>query len=123
MKYKQEWKSYCKISKRQYDKRYNLAPKRDKDCDLKKSNHKFGFHPVKQFVDGAKVLYYAELHRTGVNKKWRQTWSGPWYISHITGKYALKIIDNNGKGHDIDIDRLKLYKSFKSDELIPYSKH
>ena len=123
LKYKQEWKAYCKISKRQYDKRYNLAPVRDKDGNLIKPKHKFGFQSVKQFIKGAKVLYYAGPHRTGINSKWRQTWTGPWYISNKTGKYTVKIVDNNGKGYDIDIDRLKLFKSFKKDELIPYPKY
>ena len=35
----------------------------------------------------------------------------------------MKIIDNHGKGYDVDIDRLKLFKSFKKDELITYSKY
>ena len=35
----------------------------------------------------------------------------------------MKIIDNNGKGCDVDIDRLKLFKSFKKGELIQYPKY
>jgi len=122
-KYKQEWKSYCKMSKRQYDKRYNLASTRDKDGNLVKPKHNFGFQPVKEFIKGAKVLYYAGPQRTGINSKWRQKWTGPWYISKKTGKYSVKIIDNQGKGHDVDIDRLKLFKSFGKDELLDYPKY
>ena len=35
----------------------------------------------------------------------------------------MKIIDNTGKVYDVDIDRLKLFKSFKKDELITYPKY
>ena len=123
LKYKQEWKAYCKISKRQYDVRYNLAPKRDKDGNLIKPRHKFGYEPVKQFIKGAKVLYYAGPHRPGINSKWRQKWTGPWYIANKTGKFTVKIVGNNGKGYDVDIDRLKLFKSFKKDELMSYPQY
>ena len=122
IKFKQKWIHYCKISRKQYDKRYNLAPTRDKDGKLIKPNHNFGFEPIKQFIKGAKVLYYAGPHRTGINSKWRQRWTGPWYISKKTGKFTVEIIDNLGKSYDVDIDRLKLFKSFKSDELIDYPK-
>ena len=66
LKYKQECESYCKISTQQYDKRYNLAPKRDKDCNLVKPNHKFGFQPLKQFIKGAKGLHtFVSLNEIG----------------------------------------------------------
>ena len=77
---------------------------------------------IKQFIKGAKVLYYAGPQRTGINSKWSQKWTGPWYISKKTGKYTVHIVDNKGKGYDVDIDRLKLFKSFKRDELIDYPK-
>ena len=32
-------------------------------------------------------------------------------------------MDNNGKGYDVDINRSKLFKSFKKDELISYPKY
>ena len=120
IKYKQKWVNYCKISKKQYDKRYNLAYTRDENGNLIKPKHNFSFQPIKNFIKGAKVLYYAGPHRSGINSKWRQRWTGPWYISDKTGKYTVKIIDNTGKGYDVDIDRLKLFKSFKKDELIDY---
>ena len=123
LKYKQEWKAYCKISKRQYDNRYNLAPKRDKDGKLIGPRHSFGYQPINQFIKGAKVLYYAGPHRSGINSKWRQKWTGPWYIANKTGKFTVKIVDNNGKGYDVDIDRLKLFKSFKKDELLSYPQY
>ena len=91
-----------------------------KDGNLIKSNHNFGFQRVKEFSRGAKVLYYAGPHRTDINSKWRQTWTAPWYGSHKTRKYTVKIIDNNSKGYDMN--RLKLL-SFKNDELIPYPKY
>ena len=122
IKYKQHWIHYCKISNKQYSKRYNLASIRDKDGNLIKPKHKFGFEPIKQFIKGAKVLYYAGPQRTGINSKWRQRWTGPWYISKKTGKYTVEIVDNKVKGYDIDIDRLKLFKSFKKGELIDYPK-
>ena len=31
-------------------------------------------------------------------------------------------MDNKGKGYDVDIDRLKLFKSFKKGELMDYPK-
>ena len=111
------------MSKRQYDIRYNLAPKRDKDGNLIQPRHKFGYEPVKQFIKGAKVLYYAGPHRPGINSKWRQKWTGPWYIANKTGKFTVKIVDNNGKGYDVDIDRLKLFKSFQKGELMSYPQY
>ena len=92
IKYKQKWINYCKISNKQYTKRYNLAPIRDENGNLIKPKHKFGFQPIKHFIKGAKVLYYAGPHRTGINGKWRQRWTGPWYISKKTGKYSVQII-------------------------------
>ena len=64
IKYKQQCIHYCKISNKQYSKRYNLASIRDKDGNLVKPKHKFGFEPIKQFIKGAKVLYYAGPQRT-----------------------------------------------------------
>ena len=87
-----------------------------------KPKHNFGLEPIKHFIKGAKVLYYAGPHRTGINSKWRQRWTGPRYISKKNGKFTVEIIDNLGKSYDVDIDRLKLFKSFKSDELIDYPK-
>ena len=121
LQHKNNWIQYCKVSQKQYDKRYNLAPKRDKDGKLIPPTHSFGFQSIDKFKKGAKVLYYAGPHRPGINHKWRQKWTGPWYISHKTGKYNVKIIDKKGKGYDVDIDRLKLFKTFKNKDIMKYT--
>ena len=122
-KFKKDWASYCYVSKLQYDKRHNLAPTRDKDGKLQPPRHKFGYESIKQFTKGAKLLYYAGPHRPGINHKWRQKWTGPWYINQKIGKFSVKIVDNKGKGHIVDIDRLKLFKTFKQGDLIQYPKY
>ena len=123
IKHKQNWEKYCKISQQQYDKRYNLAPTRDKHGKLVQPKHSFGFEPISKFKIGAKVLYYAGPHRPGINAKWRQKWTGPWHISNKVGKYRVKIVDNRGKGYEVDINRLKSFKQFKKNDLISYPEY
>ena len=84
--------------------------------------HSFGFEPLSKFKKGAKVLYYAGPHHTGINGKWRQKWTGPWHIAYKTSKFRVKIVDNTGRGYDVDIDRLKLFKQMKS-ELLNHSQY
>ena len=45
------------------------------------------------------------------------------YINQKVGKFSVKIVDNEGKGHIVDIDRLKLFKTFKKENLIQYPKY
>ena len=121
--YKKHWTDYCHVSTKQYERRYNLAPTRDKDGNLVKPQHSFGYEPLSSFKKGMRVLYYVGPHQSGVNSKWRQKWTGPWRISHKTSKYRVKIVDSTGNGYDVDVDRLKLFKKFSKNQLMKYNNY
>ena len=107
---KKKWAKYCLTSKKQYDRRYNLAPTRDKNGKLQPPKHAFGYQSLNSFRKGVKVLYYVGPHR-GINGKWRQRWTGPWLLAKQSGQYRVTILDTeSGKTYDVSIDRLKLFK-------------
>ena len=111
------------MSTKQYDRRYNLAPVRNEKGELVKPNHAFSYQPLSKFKSGTRVLYYAGPHSTGVNNKWRQKWTGPWRIAHKTSKFRVKIVDDTGRGYDVDTDRLKLFKKFSKNEIMSYNNY
>ena len=117
IQYKQDWSKYCYESSKQYDERYNLAPKRDADGKIIPPKHQFGYEPMTKFELGKKVLYYVGPNQ-GTNGKWRQRWTGPWRIANRTGKYTVKILDLNGKSYNVSIDRLKLFKTNKNKQVL-----
>ena len=117
-----QWKKYCLISKKQYDRRYNLVPQRDKDGNIIKFKHNFGYTPLSSFKTGVKVLYYIGPHK-GVNGKWRQRWTGPWRIAENSNAYNTKIMDNKGNARNVSLDRLKLFKQKDLEKLEKWSNY
>ena len=109
-KYKSDWSKYTRLSKKQYDKRYNLLPKRDANDKIIPHSHAFGYEPVSKFKKGMNVLYYVGPHK-GLNGKWRQMWTGPWQIASEPDDIHIQIIDKDGKMREVSVDRLKTFKS------------
>ena len=120
--YKKDWLKYTKISKKQYDDRYNLAPERDTEGNLKPSKHKFSYTPLSSFQKGAKVLYYIGPYK-GVNKKWRQIWTGPWTLTSDLGDRKATISDDNGDNRQVSFDRLKLFHQQDSQKYESWSNY
>ena len=109
VRYITNWAKYVLISKREYDKRYNLLPKRDKQGKIIPHSHAFGYEPIDRFKRGIKVLYYVGPHK-GYNGKWRQKWTGPWQIDSDSNQSHIVITDSKGKRRDVSADRLKIFK-------------
>ena len=109
-KYKDDWSKYTRISKMQYDKRYNLLPKRDKNNKIIPHSHAFGYDPISSFQKGMNVLYYVGPHKS-YNGKWRQMWTGPWQIASDKDNLHIQIADKDGKIREVSVDRLKTFKS------------
>ena len=104
----------------QYDKKYNLLIPRNKlDSPNKNRNKQFDFMKPNDYKKGIKVLYYIGPHK-GQNGKWRQRWTGPWTIKHKINRKMVEIVDNFNKKKDVAVDRLKIFKTFKPDELIDW---
>ena len=121
-KYKNKWQKMVKVSKQQYDKRYNLAPIRNEKGELIPPKHGFGYTPITEFKKGCSVLYYVGPHQC-VNGKWRQVWTGPWTIVDqiLPGKFKISGIA--GKTKDISGDRLKIFHRTDKDELASWSNY
>ena len=121
-KYKNKWQKMVKITKKQYDKRYNLAPTRNEKGELVQPKHGFGYKPIEQFKKGIQVLYYVGPHQ-GINGKWRQVWTGPWTIVDkiLPGKF--KITGIGGKTKEISGDRLKIFNRKDKEDLDSWSNY
>ena len=105
------------ISQKQYDKRYNLIPKRDKDGKIIPHSHAFGYEAISDFKKGMNVLYYVGPHKA-YNGKWRQMWTGPWVIASDPSDLHVKLTDKKGNIKEVSIDRLKSFKQQKFAETI-----
>ena len=120
--FEDKWQNRVKISKQQYDKRYNLAPIRNEKGKLVQPKHNFGYQHLDKFQKGIQVLYYVGPHK-GVNGKWRQVWTGPWTITDqvIPGTFKISGIGNQTK--QISGDRLKIFKRSDNEKLAPWSNY
>ena len=121
-KYKNKWQKMVKVSKQQYDKRYNLAPVRNDKGELVPPKHGFGYTPISDFKKGCSVLYYVGPHKT-MNGKWRQVWTGPWTIVDQIYPGKFKITGVGNKYKYINGDRLKLFHRSDNESLEPWSNY
>jgi hypothetical protein len=64
--YKSDWEKYSLITKRYYDKEYNISEEKIEILN-------------KRFKIGSKVVYYISDKEVEL-RKWRQRWTGPWKI-------------------------------------------
>ena len=119
-RYKHDWYKYTHLSKKYYDKRYNLLPKRDANGKIIPHSHAFGYEPISQFKKGMRVLYYVGPHKA-YNGKWRQMWTGPWSIISEPDELHIKITDKKGNIRAVSIDRLKIFKKRDLNEFENWS--
>ena len=97
---------YTKLSKKSYDKRYNL--------DNPRKIHKYS----RLFKEGTEVLYYVGDQYTK-HKKWRTKWTGPLHVHKALTNSTVIIVDKEtGNQKRVSIDRLKVYKKM---DYIKYS--
>ena len=103
--YQDDWIKYTRLSKKEYDNRYNI------DKNKIKRNRNI-------YIQGKKVLYFIGDRRT-VNMKWKRKWTGPWMIQMVLNDSTVIIVDEEtGNQKRVSIDRLKI---FNTNEDIPYS--
>ena len=122
IQYKNNWKKRIKITKKQYDEKYNLRPKRDDEGNIIPPTHAFGYEPIERFTQGLKVLYYVGPLQ-GINGKWSQTWTGPWTITKQLYNGKFQITDSNGKTKDVSGDRLKIFKIVEKEKYHTYDEY
>ena len=95
--FKNDWKDYCKVSRKYYDSRYKIT------------KQKINWYK-KQFKIGTKVLYFIGDKETP-QKKWRRKWSGPWIISkHLNDSTCIITDSNSGNQKRVSFDRIKVFK-------------
>ena len=105
--FNEDWMKYVRISKKQYDNKYNIN-----DRTIKRNR--------KLFIQGKRVLYFIGDKYTA-QQKWRRKWTGPWVITHVLNDSTVIIADpETGNQKRVSIDRLKL---FKITDTIPYQKY
>jgi hypothetical protein len=95
--YKSDWEKYSLITKRYYDKKYNISEEKIEVLN-------------KRFKIGSKVVYYIGDKEVEL-RKWRQRWTGPWNIIDRPDTRTAIITGNKGGQFRASIDRLKLYNN------------
>ena len=86
-----------KLTKLEYDKKFNIDKKILKNLNI--------------FKPGEKVMYYIGDRQVS-NLKWRQRWSGPWTILQRLNDRTLIISDSKDDvSRRVTIDRVKIYNN------------
>ena len=100
--YKDDWEKYTHYSAQQYNEKFKIKIIKDKKKILD------------TFHVNDKVLYYVG-DRQVASRKWRQRWSGPWYIKSVDAETcAIEIEDRDtANSKFVSVDRIKLWNNGK----------
>ena len=104
--FSRDWSEYAKITKKDYDNRYNVERKLDRN--------------LKQFKPGVEIVYYCG-DKQETNRKWRQRWTGPWEVMKRLNEATIVIADSDGITCPVSVDRVKLYKQDEYYSLKEYN--
>ena len=100
-----QWSEYSKITKKEYDTRYQVQKKLPEQ--------------LKRFKVGVKIVYYSGDKQES-NRKWRQRWQGPFEIIKRIDTRTIVIADGDGTTCPVSIDRVKV---FNRDEYYSLSEY
>ena len=102
--YKKDWMKYTWLSKREYDKKWNITSNK-----IERNN--------KLLVVGKRILYYIG-DRKSSQYKWKQKWTGPWIIDKRLNDSTIIIGDpETGNQKRVSIDRCKIFNKRDMDRF------
>ena len=103
-RFKDDWIKYTFVSKRDYEKRYNITK------ELIERN-------LINYAVGTQVLYYVGDKQVAMHK-WKSRWTGPWIVEkHINDSSLILADPESGDQKRVSFDRIK---KFNSEDFMQY---